>query len=556
MVLKNKMYQTTPYFLFYTFLLILYSVGHVNAQDKTIELYIEKCKRNFRNSDSLFYYSNLLIQKNEPKAKVEGYYSKGYAFKNNMQLDSALFYFDKAATFVDDSDYSYLIRIMRLSLVTAAQAADYKRAFQYSDKMKKLAIEKDDSLTYATAINHEGIIFKNKGNLNAAIERYVLAGKIQKSNNFPKLPYTYTNIAIAYTELKQDSLSLIWFHKAYESALNVNDSTIIIRSISNLGNYYKQNNNVDLSLYYFNKLLENDKIMRIDDRSFLYQNLADLHNKKNDYEKALFFYKMAEPMVKEGQNLRRKIELLSVLFQMEKKRNNSTEVLAIADTLIELIKKANIPKKFLPVYLEKAKIFKEQGEYEKAVIAFDKYNKLNDSLQRLQDAETIQRVVSEFDLIEKDLELKSVTANKQIKYITTVVIISLLVFLIIFYYVFLYKKNKLENKNQEIETKQVVLKTKEILNCDDIIYIKSDGPYLEYFILSKDEPTIERNTLKAALDLLKENGFIQVHRSYVINQSKVKSIYANSIFLENNMEVPLSRSFKQKLKEEQHPFFQ
>ncbi|MEX0995657.1 MAG: LytTR family DNA-binding domain-containing protein [Flavobacteriaceae bacterium] len=549
------MFRFVPFILFF---LSLFSISTGHTQNNKIDEYIEKCKTHFRNSDSLFYYSNLLIQFDDNKAKAEGYYARGYAHKNNMQLDSALFFFDKAETYVTDNDFDYLTKIARLSSITATQASEFEKALFYAEKMKQVASEKGDSSAYATAINQEGVVFKNKGDLNAAIKKYTEAGKIQKSNNLPQLPYTHTNIAVAYTEMKLDSMSLIWFHKAYKSALEVKDSTIIVRSINNLGTFYKIQKNIDSSLYYFNKLLKNEMRLRADQRSLLHLNLADLNTKAEKDEKARYFYNKAESVINKGQNPRRKIELLTVLLQMEKKQNNNAKVLQISDSLISWIQAANLPNKLLPVYLEKAEVLKNQGDFEKAVIALDKYNRVKDSLSRFQDAATIQRIVSEFELAEKEMELQASLANSDnsLKTISIVSVASFLILLTFLYYLFLNKKNKIANANEKNKLKQITLKTKRILNCNEILYVKSDGHYLEYYLTGTEQPVIERNKLKTTLDLLKDCDFIQVHRSYIVNLTKIKAVYASSILLENNEEVPLSRSFKQKHKEEKQTLFQ
>lgn len=540
-------------------LLSLFSVSTGHSQDNKIEEYIKKCEINFRNSDSLFHYSNLLLQFDNNKAKEEGYYARGYAFRNKMQLDSALFYFDKSSTYTSKDDYTNLSRIARLSSITATHAGDFEKAFLYSKKMKDLASDKGDSLAFALAVNQEGVIFKNKGDLNNAINKYTTAGKIQKLNNFPQLPYTYTNIAVAYSEMKQDSLSLIWFQRAYKSAQEFKDSTIITRSINNLGNYFKIQKNTDSSLFYFNKLLKNEKSLASAQRSLLHQNLADLYNRANNPEKAIYFYNKAEPVVNNGQNPRRKIELLTVLLQIEKgKKNNAEKVLAISDSLIGMIQSANIPNKLLPIYLDKAEALKELGKFEKAVFALDRYNRIKDSLSRFQDAATIQRIVSEFELAEKEIELQAALVNDDgsTKAIIINGVLTLCVVLII---TFLYNRSHIARNKKNINSqendqtkKQFTLKTGRIVKCEELAYVKSDGHYLEYYLLENEQPILERNRLKNRLEELRDCNFVQTHRSYIVNAEKIKTVYSTSILLEKNIEIPLSRSFKQKLKEEEN----
>ena len=79
------------------------------------------------------------------------------------------------------------------------------------------------------------------------------------------------------------------------------------------------------------------------------------------------------------------------------------------------------------------------------------------------------------------------------------------------------------------------------------MYIQSDGPYVEFFLIEKDRPEVDRNTLKNLLSELPSNSFIQVHRSYIVNVNFIKSIYSNKLILKNDVELNISRSYKDKV---------
>lgn len=79
----------------------------------------------------------------------------------------------------------------------------------------------------------------------------------------------------------------------------------------------------------------------------------------------------------------------------------------------------------------------------------------------------------------------------------------------------------------------------------DILFIKSDGVYLEIHTCD-DKKFIQRETLKNMLDLLPENKFFQVHRSYIINIDHISAL--NSEFVVVGKEpVPISKSQKEAL---------
>lgn len=110
-------------------------------------------------------------------------------------------------------------------------------------------------------------------------------------------------------------------------------------------------------------------------------------------------------------------------------------------------------------------------------------------------------------------------------------------------------KNQHKEESEKEESKPeryLTLKSKAVLTLDQIIYIKSDGHYLEYKLDDQVYPEIDRNKIKELLLELPEN-FIQTHRSYIVNAEYIKMKYSNKIILTNGEEIPLSRTYKNKI---------
>lgn len=109
---------------------------------------------------------------------------------------------------------------------------------------------------------------------------------------------------------------------------------------------------------------------------------------------------------------------------------------------------------------------------------------------------------------------------------------------------------EIENKKQSSNDK-LLLKNGNVLNSNDILYIKSDGHYVEIFT-EKIRPIIERNTLKGLLKVLPIFNFVRTHKSYIVNLHKIKIINSKELMLQNGEWIKLSRIYKQQLKEILH----
>ena len=75
---------------------------------------------------------------------------------------------------------------------------------------------------------------------------------------------------------------------------------------------------------------------------------------------------------------------------------------------------------------------------------------------------------------------------------------------------------------------------------DNINYIESDGNYL---LFHTDKQTYKsRSTIKQVLEELSESTFVQVHRAYVVNKTKIEKFNQKVVIIKNT-ELPVSKNF-------------
>lgn len=89
----------------------------------------------------------------------------------------------------------------------------------------------------------------------------------------------------------------------------------------------------------------------------------------------------------------------------------------------------------------------------------------------------------------------------------------------------------------------------------DILYCRSNGNYTEFF-LSTNEKIMASKTLKHFGELLPEDQFIRIHKSYIVNLSHLKKYLKTDggvVFMGNNITLPVSRVNREKLLKLIHP---
>jgi DNA-binding LytR/AlgR family response regulator len=82
------------------------------------------------------------------------------------------------------------------------------------------------------------------------------------------------------------------------------------------------------------------------------------------------------------------------------------------------------------------------------------------------------------------------------------------------------------------------------INIPDILYIEAKGDYIA--IKTAGKSFIVHSTLKKVQDKLPEEFFMKIHRSFIINFSKIIDIEDNSVLIEKSV-IPISRANKSEL---------
>jgi DNA-binding LytR/AlgR family response regulator len=82
------------------------------------------------------------------------------------------------------------------------------------------------------------------------------------------------------------------------------------------------------------------------------------------------------------------------------------------------------------------------------------------------------------------------------------------------------------------------------LQNDDILYIESMGDYVKFF--TADKKYITLNTIKNLETKVDPLRFMKVHRSYIVNLSRIDDIQENMLYIKGSM-IPISKAHKAKV---------
>ena len=79
---------------------------------------------------------------------------------------------------------------------------------------------------------------------------------------------------------------------------------------------------------------------------------------------------------------------------------------------------------------------------------------------------------------------------------------------------------------------------------DDIRYIESLKDYVRIFV--RDQQVITKQTISALEEMLPEQGFMRIHRSFIVSLKKIDSYNQHGVFL-GKTELPIGPLYKQEI---------
>ncbi len=96
-----------------------------------------------------------------------------------------------------------------------------------------------------------------------------------------------------------------------------------------------------------------------------------------------------------------------------------------------------------------------------------------------------------------------------------------------------------EQKSLFVKSDKKIIK----LNFEEVTYIEAYGNYIKIYT---DTMILTSQTLSEFLGKL-PNNFLRIHKSYAINFNHLKLIDGNQIFLQNEVKLPIGKSFKKQV---------
>ena len=496
------------------------------------------------------------ISQNHTQIDFDSLLQKAKVFYKTNQ-DSALYYSGLA--------YKKALKLGDVSVIgqAIAQHATYlisKKKYQEAEKLLNQNLQNKSKINKIDL----GITYANFGSINSlkeqrdiALENYLIALDIfEEIGSHDYLARTYLNVGIIYeNEGKNKQADYFYDKSLHHSNFNNNSLSVTHEDVKRGA---EENYEIKLKICFEAlKSIENQSESRL--ASVIYHDLSKNYIDNKKYLEAIEMTKKAIE-IKNNIGYTQNLDFsYFILGKSQIRLNIIDEGIRNLLTAIKLSEKRSLK----PLMYEMLIIgYKNKSDYKNAFRYAETLSKIKDSIATFQENERIAEITSKYQVekqandilrLEKANQETALLLSQQTRRRWQWATLSIL-FLIISLFLgrklvaYIQKVKNVESEKaaieKKVEARHMALNNKAKVYIKDLDYIKSDGNYLEFY--SKEKKVIDRNKLKTVANQLPPN-FVQTHRSFIVNKNVIQSLNATSLRLQNGVEIPVSRTYKQNL---------
>jgi len=492
---------------------------------------------------------------------AEDFYKKAIEFEGK-NIDSSFYYIQKSYGILKQKDTlntqfsDVLNQYGRLCFLKQ----DYKKAYSFFNRCFKVSLatnnEKD---AYKVKVNMATCQSK-MDNLKKALEDFLDVIGYYEKNDLESLSLgiTYFNVAGIYQREKNYEMAESFYEKCIPFFSDRKNFLLQLQG-NRIGNF--NNFKIDEAVKLANKLESEVDFETLPSylQSLLYNNIARSMSASKNYNNALS-YTLKSLKIKKTAKINHDIAIqYQNIGEIYQQLNKSEISVIYLDSALSL---ASSNRQRLQILKNLQEGYKEIGDANTSLKYADSYIKLKDSLTEVLTKKELAELGLKYQTKEKE---NIISRLNQLSLIYQMLLFILLIFCL--YAVFiLIKRTKNTKKEFRILQKEIdalkakntynvqenniiTLKSKAVLNVDEILYVKSDGHYVEYYVDKKERPEIDRNSLIEVEKELPSNSFLRMHRSYIVNIYRIKIINSTKLMLDTGEWLNVSRTYKKQLKE-------
>ncbi len=359
----------------------------------------------------------------------------------------------------------------------------YIEALEYMNKCIEASEKVGDKIYTAKAYNGLGQIYARLSDFKMALECFIKNIQIYDELKEPDLKKNgYLNIGNLYFKMANYQEALKYYKQCNEICIKTGDEVNVANSTHNMAEVYKNLGREDTALFLIKKALKIfEKLDSGREIAASYSSMASLYLNQHKLDSSLIYDEKALKISKELKDKVREVGCVLSIADVLNKQGKSAMAKQYALEAMTVAKSTGEVTLLRDCNLQLFEINKSLKNFEEAILNFENYSKLKDSVLSLQNKSAVLDLSYQYKYEKKNLadSLKLVEEKKIVNLQLSQeknrrwTLLSIL-FLVMVFGVFIfnrYKVTKKQNKlieQKEIETnrqKEIIeLKQKEIVD--------------------------------------------------------------------------------------------
>ena len=386
-------------------------------------------------------------------------------------------------------NYAFILQDQLALAEIYSEKHNFDSALILLDQSELTAIKNNINEFLPAIYNNKAKIYDDIGDYISAIELYLQAAEIYESTGKNiELAIAYNNIGVVHLNMKNFKNAIPYFKKSILLNSASNELISLNMNYNNLGVTYMENGSLLLAEEYFLKSINLSKQLHNDfELARLYMNYGNLMKQQSLYKLAESYYDSSIYICKTNHLsygvLLNNINLGGLYIEI----GEAKKALNILQDCEISLQEFNLPSKKSDVYELLAEAYKNTAQYEKALIYFQKYVKLDDSISGNHINKTILELSMKYDQEKSKKEIANLQnqllkeKNQQQLYFISFLVFALIVLSLGFFAYFKQRSSNYrtriaeqENENlslsMELKDKQLVSKAMHLARIKEIIW--------------------------------------------------------------------------------------
>lgn len=342
-----------------------------------------------------------------------------------------------------------------------------KEGIPYGEKALKLAQKINWKKGIAKSYNSLGVCQWVLTDYYKAINYFYFSlSAYEELKDLNGISEAYNNLGLLNIEIKKHDQAYKYFNKAFEINKKTGNKISMVYNLNNIASAYYDQKNYTKALEYYTQSKElNLSMDDLNGLGYCYSKIGQIYTDQKEYAKSLDFFKKALNSYDKSQNYNIGNNYLAMGITYYKMAldnpNNKKKLLSQSvkylNNAANIFSEKGIADRLGKCYFELYKTKKEQGDFNEALISFEKHIAIKDSLFSNENQNKLSNLQSkrEIELRDKQIEIQKLkihSASRKV-YLLVTITIFVAILLVLFFWLYISKRNTnqlLLDKNEEI----------------------------------------------------------------------------------------------------------